>query len=201
MSTKPRLFFFLFLLLTCQAVAQTDSLDRAGRKIRYWNNFLLGGLLGDHKETNFSFTTTHGVRLGRLAVGLGTGMDAYGDWKVFPLFASASFDFARIKNDALFIQMNGGYGRAIYTHEDGMGAPGVDNGGGTMLNPMVGYRIKADKFRIYIAMGYKFQRNKYAYGYINSPVYGPYGSPYEYPRYFVQEDMQRFVLQMGFGWH
>ena len=199
MSTKPRLFFFLFLLLTCQAVAQTDSLDRADRKIRYWNNFLLGGLRGDHKEVFFSLTTTHGVRLGRLAVGLGAGMDAYGDWKVFPMFASASFDFARIKNDAFFIQMNGGYGRAIYTGGDREGTPGVDNGGGKMLNPMLGYRIKADRFRIYIAMGYKFQRNRYTYGYIN-PIWSSF-APYESPRYSVQEDMQRFVLQMGFGWH
>ncbi|HEY5745803.1 MAG TPA: hypothetical protein VIU12_06990 [Chryseolinea sp.] len=199
MSTKPRLFFFLFLLVTCQAVAQTDSVDHAGRKIRYWNNFLLGGLVGDHKETFFSFATTHGVRLGRLAVGLGTGLDAYGDWKVIPMFASASFDFARIKNDALFIQMNGGYGRALYTGEDRVGVPsGVENGGGKMLNPMLGYRIKADRFRIYIAMGYKFQRNKYSYDY-NNPIWS--FAPAEFPRYTVQEDMQRFVLQMGFGWH
>ena len=199
MSTKSRLFFLLFLLLTCQAVAQTDSVDHAGRKILYWNNFLLGGLRGDHKEVFFSFATTHGVRLGRLAVGLGAGLDACGDWKVFPMFASASFDFARIKNDALFIQMNGGYGRAIYTGEDRVGIPGVDNGGGKMLNPMLGYRIKADRFRIYIAMGYKFQRNKYTYDY-NNPIWSSF-APNESPKYTVQEDMQRFVLQMGFGWH
>lgn len=203
MLTKPRLFFLLFFLLTCQAVAQTDSVGHAGRKIRYWNNFLLGGLRGDHKEVFFSLATTHGVRLGRLAAGLGAGLDAYGDWKVIPMFASASFDFARIKNDALFIQMNGGYGRAIYTGEDRIGVPvGVENGGGTMLNPMLGYRIKADRFRIYIAMGYKFQRNKYTYGYNYNPTssFALYG-PYEYPKYTVQEDMQRFVVQMGFGWH
>ena len=200
MSTKFCLSFFLFILLTCQVAAQTDSLGHGGRKIRYWNNFLLGGLVGDHKETFFSFATTHGVRLGRLAVGLGTGLDAYGDWKVIPMFASASFDFARIKNDALFIQMNGGYGRAIYTGEDRLGIPaGVENGGGKMFNPMLGYRIKADRFRIYIAMGYKFQRNKYAYDY-NNPIYSSF-APAELPTYTVQEDMQRFVLQMGFGWH
>ena len=162
----------------------------------------MGGLRGDHKEVFFSFATTHGIRLGRLAVGLGTGLDAYGDWKVIPMFASASFDFARIKNDALFIQMNGGYGRAVYTGEDRMGVPaGIDNGGGKMFNPMLGYRIKADRFRIYVALGYKFQRNKYTYDYNYPEVFAPDGTPYEYPKYSVLEDMQRFVVQMGFGWH
>src|SRR5262245_53275208 len=156
MLTKHR-FLLLFFFLSCQVMAQTDSLDRAAGKIRYWNNFLMAGLLGDDKEINFSLATTHGVRLGRLGVGLGTGLDAYGDWKVVPLFASASFDFARIKNDALFIQMNGGYGRALYTGGGEEGNVSVDNGGGKMFNPMVGYRIKADKCRIYVAMGYKFQ--------------------------------------------
>jgi hypothetical protein len=199
MSTKPRLFFFLFLLLTVQAVAQsTDSVAHAGKKIRYWNNFLMAGLQGDHKQTSFSFATTHGIRLGRLAAGLGTGLDAYGDWKIIPMFASASFDFARIKNDALFIQMNGGYGRALYSGGDKLGVPSIDNGGGKMLNPMVGYRIRADRLRIYIAMGYKFQRNTYSYSYIN-PVYS--FAPTDFPKYTVREDMQRFVVQLGFGWH
>ena len=200
MSTKSYFLFFLFSLLTCQAVAQTDSLGRVGSKVRYWNNFLLGGLQGGHKETSFSFTTTHGVRLGRLAVGLGAGLDAYGDWKVFPMFASASFDFARIKNDAFFIQMNGGYGRAIYTGEERATMANVDNGGGKMLNPMLGYRFKADRFRIYLAAGYKFQRNTYSYNYNIVYDFAP-GGPYDFPRYTVQEDMQRFVVQLGFGWH
>ncbi|AYB34245.1 hypothetical protein [Chryseolinea soli] len=199
MSTRSRLFFLLFSLLTYQAVAQTDSVGHAGRKVRYWNNFLLGGLQGDHKQTSFSLATIHGVRVGRLAVGLGTGLDAYGDWKVFPLFASASFDFARVKNDAFFIQMNGGYGRAIYTG-DREGMMNLDNGGGKMFNPMLGYRIKADRFRIYIAMGYKFQRNTYTYGYNYLP-YDDFASSYEPPKYTIREDMQRLVLQMGFGWH
>jgi hypothetical protein len=198
MSIKPRLFFFLFLLLACQATAQTDSVGHAGKKVRYWNNFLMGGLQGDHKQTSFSFATTHGVRLGRLAAGLGAGVDAYGDWKIIPLFASASFDFARIKNDALFIQMNGGYGRAFYSGEDNVGIPSIDNGGGKMLNPMVGYRINADRLRIYIAMGYKFQRNKYSYHYVN-PIFSYI--PTDIPKYTIQEDMQRFVVQLGFGWH
>lgn len=201
MSTKPRLFFLVFLFLTCEAVAQTDSLKHDGQKIRYWNNFLFGGLTGDHK-TDFSFATTHGIRLGRMAVGLGIGLDAYGDWKVFPMFASASFDFARIKNNALFVQMNGGYGRANYTAERRDGGPAIENGGGKMLNPMLGYRIKADRFRIYIAMGYKFQRNKYTYHYdYNTALIDFAPGAYQSPRYSVQEDMQRFVVQMGFGWH
>jgi len=202
---RTNILSFLMLLLAAQAMAQTDSVAQRSTKLRYFNNFLLGGLVGGsdgHKGTSFSFATTHGVRRNRLAVGLGTGIDVYGDWKVVPIFASASFDFARLKHDAFFVQMNGGYSISFYSKGNGEGAPDVSPHGGKMFNPMIGYRFKADRFGIYIAMGYKFQRNNYSYQYSHSGYYTDVFGPMIVPNtYRVQEDMQRFVVQMGFGWH
>ena len=70
----------------------------------YFFNFLSGTLIGssgmnDKGLATFSFSTTHGVRLGnRLSVGAGVGFDSYLEWKAVPLFGSLSYDLLGKKN-------------------------------------------------------------------------------------------------------
>lgn len=191
----------LLLLLSVQAFAQTDSTKRSGRRIQYYNNFLAGALIGGsgQEKTSFSFSTTHGIRINRLSVGLGVEYDSYGPWKVIPLFATASIDVVRLKSSAFYIQGAGGYSPAHYTQSENRGFSYVDGAGGPMASALVGYRFAAEKFSMYVSGGYRFQQNDYTY--TDEFYYAYLSSYYEPPRYSVKERMERFVIQLGFGWH
>ncbi|MBL0743813.1 hypothetical protein [Chryseolinea lacunae] len=187
-------------MLHLPAVAQSDSTKREGRKIRYYNNFLSGALIGGsgQEKTSFSFATTHGIRVKRLSVGLGVEYDSYGPWKVVPLFATASVDVVRLKSSAFFVQGVGGYSPAHYTQSENRGYSFVDGGGGVMTSALAGYRFSAEKFSMYISGGYRYQQNDFTYA---DQFYSYTDFYYEPPHYSVKEKMERFVIQLGFGWH
>ncbi len=192
MAIKRSVLVLLLLSFFCDVYAQRDSV-RVG-SVRYSNNFLMGGILSKRGEgTTFTFSTTNGIRYKRLAAGLGMGYDAYLEWRALPVFISTSYDFGvskRNRNNALFIQFNYGYATTYYAPERD-GQPEYTSTVGLMFNPNIGYRIKADKFRIYIQAGYKHQRNSYQY---DSWWWGNTGSTI-----FVDQKINRMVVQLGFG--
>jgi hypothetical protein len=188
----------IFTLLSFQSyllLAQEDSLGVSKNKIHYYNSFLAGGLLGKSKQgSGASFSMAHGIRINRLAIGAGLGFDSYLDWKTVPLFGAVSFDFAKIKKNAFFIQLNGGYAWAWDIVKENF-EPNYDKlSGKGMISSMVGYRISLNQYSIYFSAGHKFQRIEYSYN--PTPWSSVPGS-----NTFVEEDMNRFVLQLGFGFN
>lgn len=189
----------LLLIWITPSFAQTDTVKpEATKAVTYANNFLVAGLMGKHEEGNtFSFTTNHGVRYGRLFSGLGVGYDSYRDWNVLQAYAFGSIDVARIRTNAIYLFMSGGYSTAMYTPEL-IGTPSFEIKGGGNFNTMLGYRIKANQYSIYFATGYKFQRINYQY---DNYYYWFRGGDMRTGNTEVQMDMNRFVIQIGFGWH
>ncbi|MBK5278171.1 MAG: hypothetical protein JJE09_04830 [Bacteroidia bacterium] len=172
----------------------------------YFFNFLSGTLIGgsgiyDSEIATFSFSTTHGVRLGkRFGVGAGVGFDSYSSWKALPFFGTLSYDLLGKKN-RLFAQLNYGvshvkkvksqYEYGSTTHE-----------GGTMISPSLGYKIVYGDLRLYISVGYKSQKiflhseypAYYSYAFsIRAP--GPNSSFND-----TALSLNRAYFSIGFGW-
>lgn len=193
---KNRLALILCFMLTAFTLAaQPDSVSSDNHaKIRYSNSFQAGALLG--KKGNGSYTTLttiHGIRYNRLGIGLGTGYEGYTEWRTLPLFAAVSYDFVKVKDNAFFVQFNGGYSLAYRTaeYEDNRD---YDVDGGQTFAGILGYRIKTNKLSISFSSGYKFQRIKYSY----TPSLW-WGGDVAAPVTSVERDMERFVVQIGVG--
>src|SRR5688500_17542250 len=104
---------FFSLGISLSTLAHIDFIALRNIKVRYFYNFLAGGLLGDEGQgTGFSISTIHGVRKNRLALGAGVGYDSYYDWRAIPAFGSISYDFAKVKRNAFYLQVNAGYSYA-----------------------------------------------------------------------------------------
>lgn len=144
----------------------------------------------DEKEFSLSFTSIHGIKFkSGLKLGLGVGLDTYYDLKVVPFITSVSFDQER-KRNGLFIQLNSGYSIVRYTKNNEEFGDLYEKGGFTM-NPMIGYRIKVEDFRIYWQAGYKYQVAEVGYEYLD---WG--GNTQRDSRNY---EFNRFVIQLGFG--
>lgn len=144
----------------------------------------------DEKEFTLSVTTIHGVKFSSgVKLGLGVGLDTYYDLKVFPLIASVSFDQER-KRQGLFAQLNSGYSWVEYTKENEEFGEFYETGGFT-INPMIGYRITVEDFRIYWQAGYKYQVAEVGYEYMD------WGGNMQ--RNSRNYEFNRFVIQLGFG--
>jgi hypothetical protein len=184
--------FFWCWFLSGITLAQSDSLQS---KIKYYNSFVSGVLIGsaedaDEKEFSLSFTSIHGIKFkSGLKLGLGVGLDTYYDLKVVPFITSVSFDQER-KRNGLFIQLNSGYSIVRYTKNNEEFGDLYEKGGFTM-NPMIGYRIKVEDFRIYWQAGYKYQVAEVGYEYLD---WG--GNTQRDSRNY---EFNRFVIQLGFG--
>lgn len=185
----------LLILFSFAAWGQTDSLTVEKRKVVYFNNVLAGGLFGESgQESGLSLSTTHGIRWGRMALGAGVGFDSYLHWKAVPFFGSISVDLARIKQNAFYFQINAGNSFAEKINRETW-LFDYREYGSTMIGTTAGYRINTDKLTLYIAAGHKFQRVHYSY----NP--SPWSSEWGGSTFFVEEDMNRFLVQIGFGWH
>jgi opacity protein-like surface antigen len=174
------------------ALSQVDSLHQ---KIKYYNSFVSGVMIGsseddDEKNISVSFITIHGVKFNRgVKVGVGAGLDTYYDLKAFPIVCSVTFDQER-KKQGLFLQLNTGYSFARYTREPEFEEIEVDAEGGFTINPMVGYRLTVENARIYLQAGYKYQEAQLFYKYPD--WWGSTRASKDY-------ELNRFVIQLGFG--
>ncbi len=144
----------------------------------------------DEKEFTVSVSTVHGIKFkSGLKLGLGVGLDTYYDLKVLPLMASMSVDQER-KRLGLFAQLNCGYSFVRYTKPNEELGDLFEKGGFT-FNPMIGYRLKVEDFKIYWQVGYKYQVAEVGYDYTD---WG--GNPQRTSRNY---EFNRFVIQLGFG--
>lgn len=175
------------LLISVPTFAQPDN---AVSRPRYFFSLHSGALLGKRQlGTSFTSSLLQGLRHKRLAVGVGIGYDAYTDWRAMPVFATINFDFLHIRGNALFIQMSAGTSKVwnpmliesefVYLRDDNI-----------FLNPLLGYRIKGEKFNVYLSAGYKFQSIEYEWS------WGGGGG-----KTYFNRDTQRMAIQLGFGFH
>jgi hypothetical protein len=192
---KNSLTLLFLIIFYASALAQRDSVITERSRLTYSNSFMVGGLFGK-EDTDNTFTAgmNHGIRYGRLATGIGLGFDSYTDWRTIPLYGYAAVDFAMIRQNAIYLFVSGGYSKSWYAPEQEDGAPSYDVEYGGNFNAMLGYRIQANQFRIYLATGYKFQSIDYRYGYLYW-----WDSSRPAPVTSVEMDMHRFVIQLGFG--
>jgi hypothetical protein len=184
----------LIIYLPVTVVAQ--EVTEAVKPHRYFNSFQSGGLFGEKdKGTSFTFSTIHGVQLKKWRLGGGLGFDSYQRWRAVPLSAVASFDIAHFKNSYLSVVLNGGYSKAWYRQTEEY-EPDLDVKGGPMISSSIGYRIIADKWNINVSAGYRWQRINFKY----SPQYWYWSdNGASSTVYSVTEDIQRLVIQIGFG--
>jgi hypothetical protein len=187
---KIKFCIILIFATTLLAHAQSDSTKR----VKYFNQFTAGGLMGKSGQgTGVTLSTIHGIRIKRLSVGAGLAFDSYRNWNVVPIFGSISFDVANIKTNSLFLQLNIGYSFANRIDLEGPGLPSYKEYGSQMINPMIGYRINAKKYRLYVQAGHKFQ--VVHYGYDPQPAWSSFWAPIV----SVDEKLSRFVMAIGFG--
>lgn len=192
---KIKILLFVLFIICISARAQSDSSNTSKWKVIYYNNILAGGLLGESgRGSGLTLSTTHGIRTNRFSVGAGFGFDSYFDWKTVPVFGTIEFDFAKIKRNAFFLQFNAGYADATRINREEW-VTEYREYGGPMISYMVGYKIRAEKFSMYVLAGNKFQEATYSY---NPQPWSSFASP---PTYSVEENMNRLVVQLGFGLH
>lgn len=149
----------------------------------------------DGQGTGLTTSLINGVRVNRIALGVGIGYDGYKNWNTVPVFGSASFDVAKIKRNAFYLQMNVGYAFASRILPDDGVVNDYREYGSQMINAMAGYRLRADKYQLYIQAGHKYQVAHYSY----NPL-PPWSSEWG-PRVSVEEELNRFVVAIGFGFN
>jgi hypothetical protein len=184
--------FFAVTFLSAVSLFGQDSVASRPSTFRYWNSFSTGVLLGEsEKNLTASLTTTHGIVMKRWRIGVGVGIEGYDDWRTVPLYVTGSFDFGRVNDNWLYLQMNGGHAFARYINEIEGASNGEENGG-LMLNPMIGYRMNARKFNVSVAAGYKLQRVDYSFDWI-------WGWPATTTQ--IDEEFHRFMFQVSVGFN
>lgn len=194
MTIRLSILAALIICATLFAQAQVDSTSMAARKVKYFNAFSAGGLTGKSGQgTGATLSMIHGIRMNRLAIGGGVAFDGYRNWNVVPVFGSASYDVVRIKSNALFVQLNVGYSFANRITDTEQMFNNYNAYGSQMINSMVGYRIKAKQYRLYMQVGHKYQVVHYKF----DPM--PSWSSFWMPAVSVEENLNRFVVAIGLG--
>lgn len=122
-------------------------------------------------------------------MGIGLGIDGYETWRFIPLYAALSYDIPLHNTNAIFIQFNAGhsFGRQHVEDRDEQFQKFNDYGG-LMINPLVGYKISADKYNLFFACGYKLQKAGFDYSQGNW-------------NYKTDVTFNRVFIQLGFGLH
>jgi hypothetical protein len=147
-------------------------------------------------EVTFSVAIINGVQLNkRFAIGLGTGIDTYKQWKTMPIFIQASEKLWGKKN-GLHAQFNIGY---AYGWMDKLGytLPNFTEQGGLVVQPALLYQFNSGKFDICFSVGYKYQKVSYSY---RNDWSDPTNSTQYYNEARLETVFNRVVFQIGFGW-
>ena len=190
---KSRILILLAFIVVFGTFSVSAQPDSSFSKVTYFNSIHVGGLLG--KKGNGSSLTAsliQGVRYKNFSFGIGIGYDAYRDWRTLPLFGSVSYDFARIRNNAFFIQLNAGLSKVWNPLEDDDQFV-LDDKAGRFIHPLVGYRIQSQKFSLYMTAGYKLQHLAYEHR-LRWLTWG-----YAANKVTIEQDIERLSVQLGFG--
>lgn len=199
MHRTSKFVLVIAVLLSVPGFTQ-DTLHQ--KKIKYFNTLSAGALIGESSlGTTATFSLVNGIRFGKIYGGLGIGYDDYlrkssdsfgqqaiTRWSMMPVFVSIGFDFAKLKSNHLFLQLNTGYSKC-WNKSTGNYYRYSDIKGGTNVAAMVGYRVNPGNYNISISAGYKWQSNAYTVG--NEWSGGLITE--------VEESLERVVVQIGIG--
>jgi len=198
MTASKILLTATFIAVSSLLSGQTDTvrIDSLRSRITYFNKLVAGGLVGKKDNgVSASIAMIHGVRYRKFSLGAGISFDDYGAWRTIPLYGSLSLDFISGKKGKLSIQLDAG-GTKLYHVESPNEWKTIDEKGGRIVQPALGYRFKAENWSIYFLAGYRFQRIRY----LETPPWWAreWGTYYKND---VTRDMERLVVQFGFGLH
>jgi hypothetical protein len=201
---QTRIFILVLAVLLSVPGFCQDTLQQ--KNIKYFNTLSAGALIGEYPlGTTATFSLVNGIRYGRMYAGVGIGYDDYfrqnedsfgqriTRWNMMPVYLSIGFDFAELKSNHLFFQLNTGYSKS-WNKSMGNYYQFSDIKGGVNVSTMVGYRVNPGNYNLSISAGYKWQSNAYSYGY---EWFG--GAPS--PTTDVEESLERVVIQIGIGLH
>jgi hypothetical protein len=189
MRINTLLFAGIFLAAGQLQAQNTEQPESNSPGIKYHNQFSTGVLLGgEYGLVGGSLTSVHGIAIGVWTIGVGSGIEGYERWRVIPLFGSLTCHFRGYTRNSMFLSFNVGhsYGRLLLKTIDGIDLG--DTKGGSLINPMIGYQLSGNKWNLYLSAGYKRQEI--------AGNYGSSGSPF---RYSIDERIERFMFQIGFG--
>jgi len=174
-----------------QTFAQTDS--SKVQKLSYYNSFVSGVLIGcgscnEGKDFTFSFLTQHGVAVTPwLKIAGGIGMDTYSNWRMFPLVFGITIDPGKLKR-APYVQATAGHAWGRYLMKEYYWSDRTQEDGGFTASLMAGYRMNVENASLYIQAGYKHQL-----AYLKNSN--------EFSSAFREYELNRFVIQFGFGFN
>jgi len=151
----------LILLLLPHLVSAQEEDSVSGKRPAYFNQINSGILFGKKSAGNTVMVSTlHGIRVHRLFIGAGLGYEHYTERELMPVFASGAVALMNPDHSHLFVELQYGYSKAWHSINN-FDPYKYRERGGVMFNAQLGYRIKADKFSMYLKAGYKAQKLKY----------------------------------------
>ena len=185
-----RIFLALVIALASfSASAQSDTVSQRSWFVSIHSGVLLGK---PGNGTTVTATLMPGIRLGRVAMTVGAGYDAYLQWKTLPVFAGVGYDVYNGRNYSLFVHCNAGYSKGWDSIQEESGFS-YKNEGGYFYHPFIGCRVSQGKVDLYLSAGYKFQTLTYE----QEPQWGwGWGTGVKST---ITAEMQRFSLQIGLG--
>jgi hypothetical protein len=197
---KFRNLFLVFAILFCFSASGQNHSDSTllsemkVKRVRYFSQYVSGGMVSDNNSgLHFTFTTVQGAQFGRFGIGIGLSYDAYGQWSSVPLLAVCKTEIAKIKNNSVYLQLAGGYGKLWHkeTDEEYLSyQPERSN----KLEALLGYQISTEKLKVHICGGFRSQELHYSQG--------PRWWIYSYPgttQTAVTRTINGLVLQLGIG--
>ena len=181
----------LLIIVSLPAAAQTDTTSAKPS----WFMTIDGGLLFARKtvESAPSISMRQGMRYRRFALSVGMAYDTYKYWRALPVFSGLSFDFVQGPGHALYLQMDAGYSKAWY-RESREGITEVEDVGGYVYHPAIGYRGGLGRVQIHISAGYKIQNVEW-----NPPSWGWGG--WIGQRVTAKQQLERVSFLIGIGFH
>ncbi len=127
---------------------------------------VIGQGSGGFGYSNVSLQTVNGFAFNpHLMVGLGTGLDKYGDFMFTPLYASVR-GLVMERKTSPFYYLNAGWGfmwKPEDRQQDWVNIDYQDYGGGYHLQGGVGYQINMKGSALTLGMGYRLQKTSLSY--------------------------------------
>ncbi len=190
-----RVILSVVILLAVATTASAQKKDTTRFKPHYYGMFLNGAQIGCtdcdlNNKVTISAYLINGVQFSkRFSTGIGVGFDSYEQWKTMPVFLHLSQKIISRKN-GLSVQLNGGYSFA-WMDKLGYELPNLKQQGGLMVHYALTYQYELEKVRLLFSVGMKQQTVWYSYRY-------EWTSQYNQTKNI--QDLNRFVVQVGFGW-
>jgi hypothetical protein len=188
-------------LVACSGLAFAQSSEQPVEKmrLRYFNQYLAGPIIGDKLgEASFHASTFHGIAWRRLALAPGLSYDTYDSWKVLHYAATASLEVGNIANGAPMLVLTAGKEAHVNNPDQQLTGWNYGNKRATFYQASFGYRFPMRGGSLFALAGYRLQTLKYTQTprwFLNDMMMN-WASPY-YSH--LEQDTRRVVLQVGFS--